>query len=209
MQQQTQSHLQASPTNSDWRPTLDEHHESLKRAANACARFVADMAKGATPYWLTLAGIHGSGKTMLASQVFQAGRQYNPGEYKNNPIWVTGSGVHDPHQRRPNCVWLHSAKFADRMRGGEYDLPEYLRADYLVVMDDLGAARDKTEFVVDALYRLADLRMHRWTIWTTNLSAKEINERMDPRISSRLIRDENKFVTITAGDYAMRKVRAA
>lgn len=191
---------------SGWTPDIDAYEPSLASAARLAARFIADMERGAQPYWITLTGKQGCGKTMLARQLYQQSKLTNPGR---GSLWVSGNGVYDSRDRRPNCVWSTSNDFADRMRNGEYDLPEYLRADYCVAIDDLGAARDKTEFVADGLYRLADQRMHRWMIWTTNLDLAEIGARLDPRISSRLIRDENVFATISAPDYAMRKRRSA
>ncbi len=91
------------------------------------------------------------------------------------------------------------------MGGGEWDLPEYLRADYLVTVDDLGRSRDTAAGTfADGLCRLADNRLGRWMIWTTNLTLPEIASRLDPRIASRLIRDDNRLVNIKAGDYALR-----
>lgn len=190
-----------------WRPDIDAYEPSLKQAAARAEKFVADMARGAQPYWLTIAGPQGTGKTMLARQILAQARLHNPGD--RSSIWVSGSGVHDERNRRPRCVWLHAHEFGDRMKAGEWDLPEYLQADYCVVLDDLGAARDKSDFLADALYRLADRRMHRWTVWTTNLTLADIRERLDARISSRLIRDENAIVSITAKDYALTGRRAA
>lgn len=189
---------------SDWRPTLDAHNRSLVAAADAAARFIADMAAGAQPYWLTFSGQQGVGKTMLARQIFERARDHhNPGRHS---IWQTGFGVYDESNRRPNCVWLTANGFKDRMLGGDYDLPEYLRQDFLVVIDDLGAARDTRDNALsDGLYRLADRRIGRWMVWTTNLTLREIAERLDPRISSRLIRDDNRLVRIEAPDYALRR----
>jgi DNA replication protein DnaC len=202
---------QESPTKADagppWRPEFDAYEPSLQRAADKAAKFIADMGRGASPYWLTLSGIHGTGKTMLARQIFAQAKRHNPGD--RSSIWVAGTGVFDPSNRRPRCVWYHAHDFADTMKGGVWDLPEYLRADFLVVLDDLGAARDKSDFLSDAMYRLAEQRMHRWTIWTTNLTLDEIGDRLDARISSRLVRDENVIVGIKAGDYAMTGRRAA
>lgn len=185
----------------DWRPSLSEHHESLTKAADACARFIADMANGRPPYWLTLVGQQGVGKTMLAEQMLLEARRHNPGDQPGP--WIAGTGIYDENRRRPRCVWFTAPQFKDRMLGGDFDLPEYLRADFLVVLDDLGASRDnRNDALADGLYRLADLRMHRWTVWTSNLNLQEISQRLDPRISSRLIRDENKLINITAPDYA-------
>ncbi len=193
-----------SPKSSNWRPTLDEWHTSVKTAADACARFVADMEVRREPYWITLAGTQGTGKTMLARLAFQfAASNCNPGRH---PLWISGTGIYREANRRPRCEWFTAASFKDRMLGGEFDLPEYLRADYLVVIDDLGSSRDtRDNALADGLYRLADQRAHRWMIWTTNLTLREISERLDPRISSRIIRDDNKLINITATDYSLRK----
>ena len=83
-------------------------------------------------------------------------------------------------------------------------LPEYLAGDYLIVLDDLGSARERWGRVADALFRLANARLGRWTIWTSNLTHREISDSIDARLASRLIRDGNKGVRITAPDYALR-----
>src|ERR1043166_9356207 len=119
---------------SDWSPTFDAYEPSLKVAASLAAQFVRDMAEGASPRWLTYTGVPGCGKTMLARQVFEAARAHNPGE--THTLWCTGTGFYDERRRRPRRVWLSATEFADRMRRGEYDLPEYLGADFLVVLDD-------------------------------------------------------------------------
>jgi hypothetical protein len=90
----------------------------------------------------------------------------------------------------------------------QWDLPEYVAHEWLVLYDDLGAKGFPTpkgrEMMNDALLRLANQRLGKWTIWTTNLTLAEIGTRVDGRIASRLIRDGNRFVTIEAGDYALR-----
>jgi DNA replication protein DnaC len=101
---------------------------------------------------------------------------------------------------------MDEAKFARLyLDDKQYDLPEYLAHEWLVLFDDLGAKRDGKDVLADAIMRLANQRLGKWTLWTTNLSLDEIAKRIDARVSSRLIRDENRLVTITAGDYAKRK----
>lgn len=187
---------------SDWHPELDAYEASLVKAGELARQFVADIAAGRPPYWLTFTGVPGCGKTMLIRQIFNAASRYNPG---NASLWVSGSGVRDESRRRPRCVWLHATEFADRLRAKEYDLPEYLAADFLVALDDLGATRDTTAFLSEAVYRLCNARIGRWTLFTSNLSAQAIADQIDPRVASRLIRDGNKAHRITSPDYAMRK----
>ncbi len=190
-------------TSDNWRPSLDEHDPSLKAAADACAQFIGEMEAKQTGRWLTINGEAGCGKTMLARQVYLRAVACNPG---NSPLWVDLNqkpGI--TAKRRPRCVWLDAAEMAERMKGGEYDLPEYLADDFLVVLDDMGAVRDKTDFLADATYRLCQQRREGWTIFTSNLTMAEIAARIDERVASRLIRDRNVQVRITAGDYALKR----
>ena len=177
-----------------WRPTLDEYEPSLTAAADACGGFVAALAaQPESGHWLTLAGVNGCGKSMLAEQLLAQARRLNPDR----------GLIIGPRERRA-CTWIDERDLARRMRGGEWDLPEYLGGDFFVVLDELGATRDPSTFVADAIARLCQARRDKWTVFTTNLTMQEIAERQDARIASRLIRDRNRFVTITAGDYALR-----
>lgn len=193
--------MMPQPATPAWYPTLDlatDKDGSLKRAADACARMVADMRAGAAPYWLTLTGAQGCGKTMLAFQVFDQARAINPGRAS---LWIG-------ERRRPRCYWYTEPDFADAIRT-DTRLPEYLADDYLVLIDDLGTARERFEQVADALYRLANARLGKWTLWTSNLTHAEIADKIDQRLASRLIRDANTGVRITAQDYALRNRKIA
>lgn len=191
---------------SDWRPTLDLHHPSLVKAADAAARFIADIERGARPYWLTFTGIPGTGKTMIARQIFERAQPLCELATANHP---QQTGIYDEMKRRPRCVWTDATKFAHRyLDDRQYDLPEYLAVEWLLAFDDLGTEPDggrARDALAPAFYRLANQRLDRWTIWTTNLTLDEVARRIDARVSSRLIRDDNRLVTITAPDYALRK----
>jgi DNA replication protein DnaC len=184
-----------------WRPHLDEHHPSLVRAADLAARWIADLARGSPPYWLTFAGEPGVGKTLLARQTWLEARRYQPAA---TSAWPAQTGLYDERRRRPACRWLDAADFARLyLDDRQYDLPEYLAHEWLVGFDDLGAKSDAKDLLADALYRLAQRRLGKWTLWTTNLTLDEIARRIDARVSSRLIRDTNRLVTITAPDYSL------
>ena len=164
-------------------------------ARDAAARFIADMSVGHEPYWLTLLGVPGTGKTFLAKQTFEQTRPYNPG---NSALWIGP-------KHRPYCMWLDASRFGERMKDGEYNLPETLTDDWCICLDDLGAQRDKSDFIADGIYRLCLRRVGKWTIFTSNLTLDEISARVDDRVASRLVRDENKVVTLDCGDYALRR----
>lgn len=171
-------------------------------AAELARRMVADMARGAEPYWLTFAGVPGVGKTWIARQIYVEGRKHNLRATKDCPQQY---GTYDERRRRPDCRWIREDEFAQLLlTDKQYDLPEYIAHEWLVGYDDLGTKCDTKarDVMGDALCRLANQRLGKWTLWTTNFTLDEISARIDARVSSRLIRDSNKFLTIQAQDYA-------
>ena len=173
----------------------------------ACESFVAAMEVDCDPYWLTLTGVTGCGKTYLLRQVFREAKRINPGNPANTPIWppdweTNGARSHDAS--RPGCFLYDEGGFASRMRNGAYDLPRAHYDDFFVGFDEVGVTRDPTNFISEAVGTLCDVRLRRWTMFCTNLSLQEISERMDARIASRMIRSGNKVIEINAGDYALR-----
>lgn len=174
-----------------WRPTMDAYHPSLVAAADACAQFVADYIADNPPYWLTLSGPTGCGKTMMLEQVHrQIARVFADREPTS-------------HSRAPRSFDAYG--FTSRMRGGEYELPKELASASLLSFDDLGASRDTTGFVADSLCWLAEMRLGHWTMWTTNLDSSALVQRIDERFVSRLVRNGSRVITIAAGDYCARR----
>lgn len=192
-----------------WAPRLDlRGDESLRAAANACTDLVAAMERGDEPHWLTLTGVNGCGKTMLMKQVFEQAVRVNPGNPVLNPIWPPNwetSKRKIYEGGRPYCLWIDERRLSARLRGGEYRLIDSFRSDFFVAMDEVGVERDPTNFISNALGEFCEARLGHWGMFATNLTLQEIAERMDARIASRLIRDRNRVVSITAGDYALRK----
>lgn len=105
-----------------------------------------------------------------------------------------------------NSEFVTTYELAQAWRGGDWQTPRFRDAFFLVI-DDLGAERDESGFVKDKMLELLNRRLGKWTILTTNLSLKNIAENYDARISSRLIRDENRVKRISAIDYALRALK--
>ena len=195
--------MPASRTSDRWRPEVDLWHPSVADAAEACSQFVAEIAAGGRPRWLTISGPYGCGKTFLARHTFIAAAKWCK---ERTADYVQPSGIYHEKTRRPMFRMLDEARFAQLLLDDrQYDLPEYLAHEWLVCFDDLGSKRDGKEVLADALLRLANQRLDKWTLWTTNLNLQELSNRIDGRVASRLIRDANRIVTITAGDYATRR----
>jgi hypothetical protein len=187
---------------SDWQPILDAYEPSLASAVSAARAFVGEMEAKAPARWLTLSGQVGCGKTFLARQIFAQAERINPGSHKNSPVWLAGDSVYE--RRRPKCRWHNERAFSSIVRGGDYQYPYYLGDDYFVCLDDLGSERDNSAFIAQNLFDLCNARLGKWTLFTTNYTVAELTERIDSRVASRLIRDENTFLRIKAGDYALR-----
>lgn len=184
----------------------------MRVAAEQAAKFVAEMKAQAdaviwrgdgriiehippTGRWITFAGIYGCGKTTLARQIAAAAPKTFPNCRARNHA--------DAACVRTDSVWWEGAELAQAMKG-RWDLPEDLARYWLVVIDDLGAGRDVSGHVAEALYRIANQRLGKWTVWTSNLGRQEIANHIDARLASRLVRGRNAFVPIDAGDYADR-----
>lgn len=190
-----------NPESAAWAPTLDAYCESMVRARDAAALFIADMEAGKKPRWLTLLGMPGTGKTMIGRQMIERSRKSNPGRLAT---WMSGRNAGDAERNpRPYCVTIDASAFGRKLYAGNWDEPEAYFNDHCILFDDLGAQRDKDGFIANGIYRFANSRLGKWTIWTSNFTLVEISERIDPRVTSRLIRDENRLVTIDAKDYAL------
>lgn len=178
-----------------------DHAERVRKARDGegAPEAVHDVFAG----WLTLSGRQGCGKTTLARAVYEELRRADPFAAG---VWFAGTNEYRQESRRPTCRWMHFNTFIDQTLSGDYNYPEWLARDWVVVVDDIGANREiKNSTVTDLLYRLCNGRLGKITLFTTNMTQTEIAERFDPRVQSRLIRDGNVFHRITAGDYAMRK----
>jgi len=152
-----------------------------------------ELRKG-KPYWITLWGKSGSGKTHLAKKAWKY--------WLETAQWEV-CGRTGANQVGRGSYWSWP-KFIKDIHD-EYDLLEDLIEEKFVVLDDIGADRDKSGFSTDTLAKLLDQRLGKWTFITTNLPLKEIAAKLDPRIASRMLRGGSKVVDMDTTDYNLRK----
>ena len=164
---------------------------------HSTANWLLDIDEGAKPRWLSLVGRSGTGKTMLARFAMQALRRSV--HWKS---YVDDSG--DNHLAGSFVLWPVLAEQLQANSGREW-LDEMTRYRFLF-LDDIGQTVDKTGYVTGKLSTLLSQRTGKWTFLTSNLSVKQVAEKVDPRVASRMIRDGNSVVDVDVMDWSLRKL---
>lgn len=164
--------------------------ESVHQEVHAMHReaqwFVNDVLNKQRPRrWLSLLGVSGVGKTHLAEAVTAILK-------KERPEWLV------------QC-WKWQ-KVVAIYRDGDYGIVEHLVDNpYVLILDDIGA-ENTTEAVRSMLVRIADGRLGKWTMWTSNLLSDDIGKQIDVRIASRMYRGDNVVCEVEhAPDYCFER----
>ena len=160
--------------------------------------WLSGMATGtADPYWLTLAGRSGCGKTFLAKKadhVFDRLCSYVSGGFQ------VGDMV---RFSRPGA-WIDCAELSTKTFAEQREAIIKAQGAWFCVIDDLGAENHQNNFTVSQMLALMNRRLGKWTFITSNLSIDKLGA-IDERIASRLERDGNQFIEIKSlGDWAHR-----
>ena len=125
------------------------------------------------PYWLSLLGKSGRGKTYLGRRII---------------AWRREIG-----RKRGNCFFWWPDLIKDAREGQTASIMRRMDLPRLAVIDDIGAEYD-TDFARAILSEIAERRLNRWTVWTSNLELGAI-ARIDARVASRMIRGNNRILT--------------
>lgn len=161
----------------------------------ATYHFIEDVKERKPPRWLSLLGWPGAGKTYLARKVWNWYRRSDLFRAK----MVNDEAVY-PGQ------WCNWPEMAGELSGNEgYGTLEDLQTETLVVLDEIGADRDRHGHVRDCLGRLCSLRVNKWTVITSNLSLGDVQRHLDTRIASRMMRDGSVVVDVEVPDFALRR----
>lgn len=166
----------------------------LERMLQEVFHFGRDQHEKKHPRWLSLLGSSGVGKTYLSKKLFKLYQGSSSRQFSMSPDGVSRSET-----------WVDWPELAGDLQQNEgQGLMDQLQGDYFVVLDEIGADRDKNGHVRDCLARLCSTRVNKWTIITSNLSMSQIEQSMDTRIASRMTRDGSRVVEILAPDFNLR-----
>lgn len=164
----------------------------LEALVELCRQFARGIVDGKPPFWLSLLGKSGTGKSHCARMLW-------------NKLNARFSSQHTRYVPR----FVYWPKFIEdlreRIRTNE-GIGEYLDMSSwpFLCIDDALAERDTTAFSADKLNTLLGTRVGKWTMLTGNLNLTQISQ-IDDRIASRIVREPgNLFIEMTTLDYGVR-----
>jgi hypothetical protein len=207
----------------DWQWKLVGNETDAERAdldlmLTEAQRFIAEIAAGQEPRWLTLCGKSGNGKTHLAERISDWIRRFGPGMYDRHHR----SKIDPTHQdylagyiyAQEGRVLVKWGVLIEEARARDFHRYQRACKDYYKIIDDLGVnSVDRegkaTPFATQTMAEVLDRRLRRWTVITSNFTRKQFADQFDVRISSRLMRGRNVIVESSARDYAIREEKAA
>ena len=187
----------------NWR--FEVYDPALGPIMPAVHRFCSDVLNyrsqpHVVPYWLTVLGPSGVGKTLALRQAYRM-------LSRNSFLWEvdTATGT-----RLPQCAHLLPMEdLRDWEAPGAY-------ADYeLLYIEDIGAgasvdptgrAKGAAAVTASRVTELLMSRVGKWTLLDANLTLEEISRQLDARVTSRLKRDGSQLIEIppTVRDYNFR-----
>lgn len=166
---------------------IDAYTCELKHAVACAGDFERCLVQG-RPIWLSLLGNCGAGKTQIATAL---GRRFKPGKVRKRDNH-SASGWREVCQTRQKFSWVNIVR---TIRSGDYGIIDYICDDVdFVVIDDLGAGYDSA-ITKSKAAEIAERRVGKPTIWTSNLSLEQIADEIDMRVTSRMIRYGSHAVT--------------
>jgi DNA replication protein DnaC len=165
----------------------------LERLRDAAVMFAQNL-NVTEPYWLSLGGQSGTGKTLLAKAIRRWFLDVARFRVQLRAGRVVGN----------TALWVDWRTLAEELHNREYGRVGDVCHEWFVVIEDLGVERDVSGNVANVADRIFNARLGKWTLVTTNKTLAQIGAAVDVRVASRMIRDKNHFVWSDAPDWNLR-----
>jgi len=166
------------------------------------ARFVRGMKDGVRPFWLSLLGTSGTGKTYLAKRIW---KWYLQSDLAEAAIVIDHWGREEVFYPGQFCYWPSvSAKLSC---GEGYDILDELAREKFVVFDEIGSDRDPSGNIRNCLAQTLCSRVGKWTLITSNKTLAQVGADIDTRIASRMVRDGSRVKVVKLPDYSLWKAQ--
>ncbi len=161
----------------------------LEKMLHEATEFLIDMRTKQKPRWLSYCGESGTGKTFLAKKIKKSAARI--------PIIAQHETLIDP------VTFSFWPDLLSQLREGEFWRMDEMSIANLVIIDEIAIDHDPSGFAADKLCQILSRRVGKWTLLTSNWTLSKIQE-IDPRISSRMVRDKSVVVGCDTVDYATR-----
>lgn len=199
----------------------EDELSKLNEAFNEASIFLASMMCGIEPYWLTLTGNSGTGKSMLARAVAKYITEYGFAIYRD----TVAKELDASNPRRSFSYAQEGASFCrwseiNPLDASSREYHDRACSDWFKVIDELKPENPEhftntdtgisgfrpKPYEANSMGNLAEKRLRKWTIFTSNYQRKAIASLWDVRIASRLTRDGSIVVDMTGvRDFEIRK----
>ena len=87
----------------------------------------------------------------------------------------------------------------------EEELIEALNTVDLLVLDDLGAEKT-TDWALEKLFEIVDYRQGMCTVYTSNLTPRELLEKLGERNTSRILNEDTEVIKMDGDNYRLRRL---
>ena len=182
-----------SPYAEKYKWQFEAYHPSLQAVLPAVKQFVSDVLNREKPYWLSILGPSGVGKTHILKQAY---RMLSRNEHLW-PIQRFGAKNELLSEHMPQCAHIIPGMDLDDWKApkdyGNYDL---------IYVEDIGAGagteRGAGAVTISRVAELLQYRTGRWTLLCANKSMAQVAKDLDPRIASRLVRDGSVLIELPA-----------
>ena len=125
----------------------------LAKMKEESQKWLFTQSKKSDPYWCSLLGTSGTGKTYLADQCKNKIEQLGLNLYK-----CRFSGIN----QYKDVKFIYWPSFSRKLRGAEYGIIDFAIETDILFIDDLGA-ENKSDYILGALNEICNRRLSKWT----------------------------------------------